>query len=141
MKKLLNRAFLYAMLGLAAGVFYREFTKLSGFTGRTMLAFMHPHLLTLGALLCLLVLLLARSFPLLGEKHYRRFLLLHDIGLPFTVLMLGLRGVLQVLATPLSKGLDAAISGVAGLGHIVLGLSLVFLFLALRRAVTEPAQA
>ncbi len=135
MKKLLNRAFLYAMLGLAAGVFYREFTKFRGFTGRTALAFLHPHLLALGALLCLIVMLLAREFPLEGSRHFRRFLLLHDIGLPFMVLMMGVRGVLQVLGTALSRGLDGALSGVAGLGHIILGLSLVFLFLGLKQAV------
>ena len=110
MKKLLNRAFLYAVLGLAFGVFYREFTKFRGFEGRTMLAFLHPHLLVLGALFLLLALLLARQFPLLGEKHFRRFLLLHDIGLPLTALMMLVRGVLQVLETPLSRGLDAALA-------------------------------
>ena len=121
--KLLNRAFVYAVLGLAAGVFYREFTKFNGFTGRTALAFMHPHLLTLGALLMLLVVLFANSFSLTGEKYFGRFLLLHSIGMAMTVLLMLARGVLQVLATPLTKGMDAAISGVAGLGHILLGLA------------------
>ena len=137
MKKLLNRSFLYAILGLAMGVFYREFTKYQGFEGRTMLAFMHPHLLTLGALLLLVVLLLARQFPLQEERHFKRFLLLHDIGLPLTVALMLARGITQVLRSPLSRGLDAAISGVAGLGHIILGLGLVFLFLALRRALAK----
>ncbi|HPY95039.1 MAG TPA: hypothetical protein PLR12_06385 [Clostridia bacterium] len=35
----------------------------------------------------------------------------------------------------MSRGLDGALSGVAGLGHIILGLSLVFLFLGLKQAV------
>ena len=134
MKKLINRAFLYAMLGLAAGVFYREFTKWNGFNGRTALAFMHPHLLGMGALLCLILALFVRQMPLLEEKRFGLFLRLHDIALPAMTLMLGARGVLQVLGTSLSKGLDAAVSGVAGLSHILMALALVFLFVALRKA-------
>ena len=36
MKNLIHRAFIYAMAGLAAGVFYREFTKWNGFADRTV---------------------------------------------------------------------------------------------------------
>ena len=54
--------------------------------------------------------------------------------------MLAVRGVLQVLGTPLSAGADAAISGIAGIGHILLGAGLVLLVLALRRAAdADPA--
>ena len=141
MKKLINRAFLYTLLGLAAGVFYREFTKYHGFAGRSTLAFLHPHLLGLGALLLMVVALFARQTPLLQEKHCSRFLLLHSIGLPLTALMMLARGILQVLGSPLSRGLDAAISGVAGLGHVILGASLVFLFLALKAALKGEAAA
>ncbi len=135
MKKLINRAFIYAMLGLAAGVFYREFTKWNGFTGRTALAFMHPHLLVMGALLCLILALFTRHLPLLEDKRFGSFLRLHDIALPAMTLMLGVRGVMQVLKTDLSPGLDAAVSGLAGLTHILLGLALVFVFIALRKVV------
>ena len=37
MKKLLNTAFIYALAAMAGGVFYREFTKFNGFSGRTAL--------------------------------------------------------------------------------------------------------
>lgn len=140
MKKLVNRAFLYAMLALAAGVFYREFTKWNGFSGRTTLAFVHPHLLALGALLLLIAALFAGQWPLTEAKQFRSFLTLHSIGLPLTAVMMLVRGSLQVLGTPLSKGLDAAVSGVAGLGHIILGTSLVFFFLALRHATAMRAR-
>ncbi len=134
---LINRATGYTFVGLAAGVFYREFTKLNGFEGRTMLSFLHPHLLMLGTLLMLLLVLFVRQFPLAQEKQFGIFLRLHDIGLPFMVVMMGVRGVLQVLGTDLSRGADAAISGVAGLAHIILGASLVFLMLALKKAVAK----
>lgn len=38
MKKMINTAFVYMILGLVAGVFYREFTKFMGFEGLTTCA-------------------------------------------------------------------------------------------------------
>ena len=37
MKRYMNTALLYAVLAMAGGVFYREFTKFNGFTARTAL--------------------------------------------------------------------------------------------------------
>ena len=37
MKRYMNLALLYAVLAMARGVFYREFTKFNGFTARTAL--------------------------------------------------------------------------------------------------------
>lgn len=37
MKRYVNTALLYAVLAMAGGVFYREFTKLGGFGGETSL--------------------------------------------------------------------------------------------------------
>lgn len=45
MKKYINIAFIYGIAAIACGVFYREFTKFNGFTGKTTLAFTHLHLL------------------------------------------------------------------------------------------------
>ena len=47
MKKLLNTAFIYALAAMAGGVFYREFTKFNGFSGRTALGLVHTHLFLL----------------------------------------------------------------------------------------------
>jgi len=43
--------------------------------------------------------------------------------------------VAQVLAPTLSRGMNAAISGIAGIGHILLGASMVFLLTQIRRSV------
>ena len=48
MKKYLNLSLGYAVAAMAGGVFYREFTKLNGFTGVTTLGKVHPHLFLLG---------------------------------------------------------------------------------------------
>lgn len=49
--------------------------------------------------------------------------------------MFVVRGVTQVLGTSLSSGMTAAISGMAGIGHIILGVSLVVLLVQIRRSV------
>ena len=51
-------------------------------------------------------------------------------------MMLVVRGVTQVLGTALSTSVSAAISGIAGIGHILLGVSLVLLLMQVRRSVT-----
>ncbi|WP_345941867.1 DUF2871 family protein [Gemmiger formicilis] len=43
----------------------------------------------------------------------------------------------QVLGTALSSGMSAAISGIAGIGHILLGVSLVLLLLQVKRSVAD----
>lgn len=58
-------------------------------------------------------------------KSFRAFLYLYNVGLPLTAVMMVARGIPQVLALPLSKGMDAAISGIAGIGHILLGTGVV----------------
>ena len=58
MKKHFARAaFVYAALAMVFGVFYREFTKFSGFTGQTTLSVMHPHYFLLGMVFCLVMLI------------------------------------------------------------------------------------
>lgn len=133
MKKLIDAAFGYAAAALTCGVFYREFTKYHAFTGRTTLGFAHVHLLVLGTLLLLLLAAFAFHTDLTAQPQFRRFFVLYQIALPATVVMLLVRGVLQVLGTPLTRGLDAAISGIAGIAHILMTICFVLLYLAMRR--------
>lgn len=51
--------------------------------------------------------------------------------------MLFVRGVLQVLEIALSSGMNAAISGIAGIGHMLLGISLVLLLMQIKRRILE----
>ena len=126
MKKLLNTAFIYALAAMAGGVFYREFTKFNGFSGRTALGL-------LGTVFFLLAALFSKELDWARERNFRLFYGLYNIGLCVTAVMLAVRGAAQVLALPLSRGMDAAISGVAGLGHICLGAGLVVFFLSLKK--------
>ena len=134
MKRYMNAALVYSLLAMAGGVFYREFTKFSGFAGKTALSVVHTHYFMLGMVFFLLLLLLEKNFAFTSPKT-GRVLAVYHAALNLTGAMFLVRGVLQVLGTPLSAGATAAISGVAGIGHILLGVSLVLVLLQLRRAV------
>ena len=134
MKRYINTALLYAILAMAGGVFYREFTKLNGFTAKTTLAVVHTHYLLLGMVFFLLLLVLEKNISFTSPKT-GRVLAVYHAGLNLTAVMLAVRGVVQVLGIALSTGMSAAISGVAGIGHILLGIGLVLLLLEIRRGV------
>ena len=129
MKKYLNYSLSYGVMGLICGVYFREFTKIMGFTGVTTLSKAHPHLLMLGTVLFLIVALFSERLSLETDKT-----LIYNIGLPLTVLMMLIRGTLEVIGAPLSKGLDASISGIAGIGHILLGLGIILFIYSLEKA-------
>lgn len=135
MKKYINCAIVYAILALAGGVFFREFTKINGFDGTTTLAFIHPHYLALGMLFFVVLVMLDKLFDIGGRLG--KVLVAYHVGLNVSVVMLLVRGVFQVLGTALPNGADAAISGIAGLGHIVLGVSLVPVLFKVKKAVQE----
>lgn len=127
MKKMIKIALIYIILALVGGVFYREFTKLNGFTGSTVLADIHVHLMVLGAFMFMILALFAQRTELLKEKRWTQFLITYQAGLGLSVIMMIVRGITQVLNMSLARGVDAAISGIAGLGHIALAIGLVLL--------------
>lgn len=134
MKRYANTALFYAVLAMAGGVFYREFTKFSGFTGETVLSVVHTHYFVLGTAFFLLLLLLKKSFQF-DERKTGRALTVYQAGLNLTCVMFLTRGVLQVVGTQLSAAADASISGIAGVGHILLGIGIVLTLLQIRNAV------
>ena len=134
MKKIWNASMLYLLLAMAGGVFYREFSKFHGYTGKTTLAYVHVHFLVLGMFLFLLTALFASQKPeLLHNKLFQRFFALYNIALPFMVTTMLVRGPLQVLQTELTKASNAMISGFAGISHILMAVSLVMYLLALKK--------
>lgn len=137
MKNLFNAALLYLILGAAAGVFYREFSKINEFPeGQfTQLGVVHTHLLALGFMVFLIILALEKLFVISDSpKLFSWFFWLYNIGLLVTVAMLIWHGSLTVLG----EESNAMIAGIAGLGHILLTSGLVVFLIALRRAVVRP---
>lgn len=134
MKRYVNTALFYAVLAMAGGVFYREFTKFSGFTEETVLSVVHTHYFVLGTAFFLLLLLLKKNFQF-DERKTDRALTVYQAGLNLTCVMFLTRGVLQVAGTQLSAAADASVSGIAGIGHILLGIGIVLTLLQIRNAV------
>lgn len=140
MKTLYNLALTWLILGLVSGVFYREWTKLAEFTGNTQLSTLHTHMLTLGLIVHLVLLALDRGFQLSGHKLFRPTLWVYNAGLVLTVVLMVVRGLLQVDGGELPMP-DAAISGMAGLGHIIMSIGLGMLFKVLGDRVKQVSAA
>lgn len=131
MKKCLKISLIYVVAALAGGVFYREFTKFNNYLGETALSRVHTHLFVLGMFVFLIAALFAKDMELDGQKSFKAFMVIYNIGVPLTSVMMAVRGVTQVLGTELSKGADAAISGIAGIAHILAGVGIVLFFVTL----------
>ena len=135
MKKYMNTALLYAGLAMAGGGFYRKFTKFNGFTAKTTLGVIHTHYFLLGMVFFLLLLLLEKNFSFTGTKT-KRVLIVYHIGLNLTAVMFLIRGIIQVLEISPSNAMNSAVAGIAGVGHIMLGISLLLLLLQIKRKVS-----
>lgn len=133
MKKLLTTSLFYCILGLISGIYYREITKYTGFTGETQLSVLHTHLLMLGMFMFLIVLLLEKNFGIMSSKKFNAFYYIYNAGLLLTVGLLTFHGTMTVLG----QETGAAVSGIAGLGHILLAVGLVFLFVIMYEKLKE----
>lgn len=131
-KRLANLAFSYATIAMIFGVFYREFTKFSRFIGQTNLAFLHTHYFVLGMFFFLILMLAEKSLSF-SDRNTGKILTVYQVGLNITGLGFLLRGLTQVWGTELSRGMDASISGIAGIGHILSGVCIISLLLKIRK--------
>ena len=132
MKKYFNIATIYLILGLAMGVFYREFTKINEFEGQTVLAGVHTHTLTLGFMFFILVLLLEKNFKISRGKGFKVWCILYNISLIYLLATLTVRGMLQVLGSDF-----VGFSHIAGLGHVLLSISLIWFVVLVNKAIKE----
>src|SRR4051812_18301856 len=130
MRKLFYASFAYMIVGVLSGLYYREFTKMNDFPeGQfTQLGLAHTHLLTLGFIVLLIVLALEKVFTLSRSPLFTWFFWVYNVGVVITSAMLIWHGSLTVLGQESS----AMISGIAGMGHIILTIGMVLLFLCLR---------
>lgn len=126
MKRYINYAIVYAVLALVGGVFYREFTKMNDYTAWTTLSVVHTHYFILGMMFFLILGLVSMNMNL----KINRAVLFYNIGLNLTVIMLVVRGIVQVLDLNVVL---VVISGIAGIGHIILGVSLILILLDIKK--------
>lgn len=78
---------------------------------------MHTHYLILG--------LVEMNVHFVDEK-VKKYLILYHVGLNIIAMMLVARGIVQVVST--------AISGIAGIGHILLKVSLILILIQIKHA-------
>ncbi|MGV0351848.1 DUF2871 domain-containing protein [Corynebacterium guaraldiae] len=138
MKSLYRSAIFYLVMGLGAGLFYREFTRANEFPeGQfTQLGVAHTHLLALGFMMFLIFLVVEKVFAVSrNKKLFNSFFWFYNIGVVLTVGMLIWHGSLTVLG----EESTAMIAGIAGIGHILITVGLVLFVVALGRALNEPA--
>ena len=125
MQKYFKISSFYLLFVLVMGIFSREFTKLNNFSGYTVLKSVHTHTLVLGFLFFIIVLLLEKNFTISNNKSFNKWIVLYNLGLLYLIITLSIRGILQVIGSDF-----VGLSHIAGLGHAILGVSLVW-FLAI----------
>ena len=128
-------ALIYSVMAMIFGVFYREFTKFNHFTGVTNLSVIHTHYFMLGMFFFLILMLLEKNFRFSKQKNVKRDVVIYQIGLNITAATFFVRGLTQVLNPNISKAFDASISGVAGIGHILLRVSMVLILLKIKKSI------
>ena len=130
MKRLFNLSFFYLILGLALGVFFREFTKLNDFSGATTLNVAHTHTLVLGFIFFLVIVILEKVFTISNIKHFNIWLITYNIGLLSLISTLVARGILEILNKDF-----AGLPHIAGTSHAILGLSLIWFMIILKKSI------
>ncbi len=130
MKRLFNLSFFYLILVLALGVFFREFTKLNDFSGATTLNVAHTHTLVLGFIFFLVIVILEKVFTISNIKYFNIWLITYNIGLLSLISTLVARGILEILNKDF-----AGLPHIAGTSHAILGLSLIWLMIILKKSI------
>lgn len=98
------------------------------YTAWTTLSVVHTHYFNLGMMFFLILGLISMNMNL----KINRAVLFYNIGLNLTAITLIVRGIIQVLDLNVVSTL---ISGIAGIGHILLGISLFMILLDIKRSV------
>lgn len=100
---------------------------MNDYTAWTTLFVVHTHYFILGMIFFLILGLISMNMNL----KINRAVLLYNIVLNLTAIMLIVRGIIQVLDLNV---VSALISGIASIGHIILGVSLILILLDIKKA-------
>ena len=94
------------------------------------------HYFMLGMVFFLVLMILQRLYAFSNTKTTKA-IIAYQVGLNITVVGFLLRGIPQVLGSELSSAFNASISGISGIGHIILGISLLMILWNVRNAVSK----
>ncbi|AWG03722.1 DUF2871 family protein [Trueperella pyogenes] len=136
MKNLWLLAATYAGLGLLAGFFYRMMTMNMEVVPATQLSAVHTHLLALGMMVMLIVLALDAVLKISGTRSFTIFCWTYNAGVLITAGVMVWHGLIQLDG---GQG-GGAVAGIAGIGHILLTVGLISLFVSLSAPVKRAAE-
>lgn len=137
MKKTMNCSFIYLVLGLISGVFFREFTKIYDIFTHSVLVDLHVHFLVLGMLFFLIVSIMLKISDMENDVWFHRFFVVYNIAFPLMMIMMCIRGVLQTMQLEVSTGINAMIAGIAGLSHIGMFIAFLCFFKAVKQSFVK----
>ena len=126
MNKCLNWASFYLGVGLIGGAA----TRLDGFQGQASFISAHSHAFSLGFIFFLVVISLEKNLKLSEVKNFDKWLVFHNISFIYMLVTLVVRGMLDGLGRDI-----LGFSYVAGLSHAMLGVSLVWFIIILKKAI------
>ena len=133
MKRIINTAIVYFIFAMAGGVILSGIYKMERIYRATTLGVLHVHLLVMGTLLFLITALFAKVTMLAENLLFKKFFVLYNIALPAMVVMMLIRGIVQVLGIELGKMGNGMLSGLAGLSHIGMMIAFFLLLFAIKR--------
>lgn len=136
MKKIVNTALIYAIIAMLYGVIYREGSKFLELTEPTTWSLTHTHFFVLGMFFFLIVLILEKEFKITKDKKFNIFYIIYNIGLVLTGIMLWIRGFFDITKST-NITYDKIISGISGVGHILLGIGIVLFLIILKNKIKE----
>ncbi len=136
MKRIMKTSLIYAIIAMLCGVIYREGSRFLELTEPNTWSLTHTHFFVLGMFFFLIVLLLEKEFSLTKDKKFKAFYIVYNIGLILTGIMLWIRGIADIVEDFYIK-YDKMISGISGIGHILLGIGIILLFTILTKKVKE----
>ena len=126
---LLATSFTFILMGLLAGAFYREFTKYVGFEGPSYLKIIHPHALVLGFLTIIAMYLVVRDYTFDKINAIKKPYHIYLTGLALSIIAMIVIGLYQVVSNGSEVVSRAALSGISGLGHIILTVGILWTFI------------
>ena len=136
-ENILDLGITYAVMGLVGGVFYREFTKYYGFTDATHLGKIHVHTLVLGMIVTILFYILVKGVDEEKLQALKKPLNIYNMGLIFTLANMMLIGIYEVVSEGAQIVNQAAMDGISGIGHIFLGVGLIYTLIRIKKITTD----
>ena len=70
------------------------------------------------------------------DKKFKIFYIIYNIGLILTGIMLWIRGIFDITKNT-NMMYDKMISGISGIGHILLGMGIVLFFIILKKQLKD----